>query len=58
VLAGITGLHAALKSVGHEREMDTQQYHDAAAVTLAAVGKLRIRNMSKDGPKPDVSAGA
>jgi hypothetical protein len=41
VSAGITGLHDALKSVGHESEMNAQQYHDAAAVVLAAVHKLR-----------------
>ena len=39
--AGVAGLHAALKSVGHEDEMNTQQYHDAAAIVLAAVHKLR-----------------
>jgi hypothetical protein len=36
VLAGINGLHAAMKSVGHENEMSAQQYH-----VLAAVHKVR-----------------
>ena len=39
--AAVAGLHAALKSVGHEDEMTPHQYHDAAAVVLAEVHKLR-----------------
>jgi hypothetical protein len=39
--AAVAGLHAALKAVGHEEEMTAQQYHDATAVVLAAVHKLR-----------------
>jgi hypothetical protein len=50
--AAVAALHAALKAVGHEGEMSDQQYHDGAAVVLAAVNKRRMRNMSQDGPKP------
>lgn len=39
--SAVAGLHSALKSVGHEAELTAQQYHDAAAVVLAAVHKLR-----------------
>jgi hypothetical protein len=56
--AAVAALHAALKAVGHEGEMTDQQYHDGAAVVLAAVNKRRIRNMSKDGPKPVTSPSA
>jgi hypothetical protein len=56
--AAVAALHAALKAVGHEGEMTEQQYHDGAAVVLAAVNKRRIRNMSKDGPKPGASPSA
>jgi hypothetical protein len=54
--AAVGALHVALRSVGHESEMTAQQYHDGAAVVLAAVNKRRIRNMSKDGPKPTVAS--
>lgn len=39
--AAVAGLHAALKTVGHEAELTPQQYHDSAAVVLAAVHKAR-----------------
>jgi hypothetical protein len=39
--AAIEALHAALKAVHHENELSSQQYHDAAAIVLAAVHKLR-----------------
>jgi hypothetical protein len=41
LVAAVAGLHAALKSVGHEGEMTPQQYHDGAAVVLAAAHRLR-----------------
>ncbi len=41
VAAAVAALHAALKTLGYENQMTAQQYHDAAAVTLAAVHKLR-----------------
>lgn len=39
--AAVAGLHDILKTIGHETVLTDQQYHDAAAVVLAAVNKLR-----------------
>ena len=41
VASAVAALHAALKTLGYENQMTAQQYHDAAAVVLAAVHKLR-----------------
>jgi hypothetical protein len=41
VVAGINALHVALKAIDQETALSVQQYHDAAAVVLAAVNKLR-----------------
>lgn len=43
LMAAINGLHEALHAVGHADELSKQQYHDAAAVVLAAVNKRRIK---------------
>ena len=40
-VSGVAGLHAALRAVNHESALSAQQYHDAVAVVLAAVHKLR-----------------
>ena len=58
VAAAVAALHVALKAIGQEDALSVQQYHDAAAVVLASVYKLRasmVRNVSKDGPKPSVA---
>ncbi len=39
--AAVVALHDALRQVHHEDELSEQQYHDAAAIVLAAVHKLR-----------------
>jgi len=39
--SAVAGLHAALRSVGHEGELTDQQYRDASAAVLAAVNSLR-----------------
>ena len=47
--AAVAALHAALKAVGHEGEMTEQQYHDGAAVVLAAVNKRRPKLVTSGG---------
>jgi hypothetical protein len=39
--SAIAGLHAALRSVGHEGELTDLQYRDASNAVLAAVHKIR-----------------
>jgi hypothetical protein len=39
--SAVAGLHAALRSVGHEGELTDQQYREASIAVLAAVHELR-----------------
>lgn len=56
VASAVVALHAALGAIGQEDALDAQQYHDAAAVVLAAVYKLRASVVPQERPaKPPVA---